>query len=106
VGLTKSLYGEVHTFEQPDNSVETNGKRLFIDAYWHFIKVDQANMSKELRLVRMDATLGSQKFRRRFVRDLMSDRGLSAEAGKGQKLPSSNSPPDVGPDVAQAVALT
>ena len=44
VGLTKSLYAEVHTIEQPYNSVESTGKRLFVEAYWHFIKVDQAKM--------------------------------------------------------------
>jgi hypothetical protein len=43
VGLMKSLYAEVHTIEQPDKSVETTGKQLFVEAYWHFIKVDQAN---------------------------------------------------------------
>jgi len=44
VGLTKSLYAEVHTIEQPDNSVESTGKRLFVEAYWHFINVDQVKM--------------------------------------------------------------
>jgi hypothetical protein len=41
--LDSSLYIEVCTVEQPNDF--DHAKRLFITAWWHFVKVDEGNMN-------------------------------------------------------------